>query len=70
MPIAPFAPIHRMDFGLAPFFDFNPAYMGDYDGLTTDFTGKNHRVHWRIRMDEFRHEPGREGFQVRIKSRR
>lgn len=34
VPIAPFAPIHRLDFLT------NPAYMGDYDGLTTDFTGK------------------------------
>jgi hypothetical protein len=29
-----FAPLHRMDF--IP----NPAYMGDYDGLTSDFNGK------------------------------
>jgi hypothetical protein len=29
-----FAPIHRIDFLI------NPAYMGDYDGLTSDFTGK------------------------------
>lgn len=34
VPISPFAPIHRLDFAL------NPAYMGDYDGLTSDFTGK------------------------------
>ncbi|HEU4415143.1 MAG TPA: sialidase family protein [Candidatus Angelobacter sp.] len=42
VPIAPFAPLHRMDFGLAGFGEpgVNPAYMGDYDGLTTDFTGK------------------------------
>lgn len=29
-----FSPVHRLDF-LA-----NPAYMGDYDGLTADFSGK------------------------------
>lgn len=29
-----FAPIHRLDFLV------NPAYMGDYDGLTSDFSGK------------------------------
>jgi hypothetical protein len=40
VPISPFAPIHRLDFGLFPFF-INPAYMGDYDGLTSDFTSKN-----------------------------
>jgi hypothetical protein len=34
VPISPFAPIHRLDFVTA----IN--YMGDYDGLTTDFTGK------------------------------
>ncbi len=34
VPISPFAPIHRLDFGIA----IN--YMGDYDGLTSDFTGK------------------------------
>ena len=34
VPISPFAPIHRLDFGTA----IN--YMGDYDGLTSDFTGK------------------------------
>ncbi len=33
VPISPFAPVHRLDFGIA----IN--YMGDYDGLTTDFTG-------------------------------
>jgi hypothetical protein len=34
VPIPPFAPVHRLDFGIA----IN--YMGDYDGLTSDFTGK------------------------------
>ena len=34
VPISPFAPVHRLDFGTA----IN--YMGDYDGLTSDFTGK------------------------------
>lgn len=34
VPIAPFSPVHRLDLFLAP------AYMGDYDGLTSDFTGK------------------------------
>ena len=29
-----FAPIHRLDFLV------NPAYMGDYDGLASDFSGK------------------------------
>jgi hypothetical protein len=29
-----FAPIHRFDLAV------NPAYMGDYDGLTSDFSGK------------------------------
>jgi hypothetical protein len=40
VPIAPFAPLHRTDFGFFP-LGVNPAYMGDYDGLTTDFTGQN-----------------------------
>ena len=60
VPIAPFAPIHRLDFELAccTFGSFvgpvgqdvgifslindtvDMRYMGDYDGLTTDFTGK------------------------------
>jgi hypothetical protein len=42
LPVSPFAPIHRLDFGLDIFGGggVNPAYMGDYDGLTTDFTGK------------------------------
>lgn len=65
VPIAPFAPIHRLDFELACIFCFETGtffdpfvlgqdvgivsllndyvdmrYMGDYDGLTTDFTGK------------------------------
>jgi hypothetical protein len=31
-----FAPIHRLDFLV------NPAYLGDYDGLTSDFSGKSH----------------------------
>ena len=35
VPIAAFSPIHRLDFLV------NPAYMGDYDGLTSDFTGKS-----------------------------
>jgi len=35
VPISPFAPIHRLDFAIA----IN--YMGDYDGLTSDFTGKS-----------------------------
>jgi hypothetical protein len=39
VPIASFAPLHRTDFGFFP-LGVNPAYMGDYDGLTTDFTGK------------------------------
>jgi hypothetical protein len=43
VPIAPFAPIHRLDFAL--FLDsstvFDQNNMGDYDGLTSDFTGKN-----------------------------
>jgi hypothetical protein len=34
VPIAPFAPIHRLDFAIT----IN--YMGDYDGLTSDFSGK------------------------------
>ncbi|HYL92140.1 MAG TPA: hypothetical protein VEW69_03180, partial [Alphaproteobacteria bacterium] len=34
VPISPFAPLHRLDFLI------NPAYMGDYDGLTSDFSGK------------------------------
>ncbi len=34
VPISPFAPVHRLDFGTA----IN--YMGDYDGLASDFTGK------------------------------
>jgi len=29
-----FAPVHRLDFLV------NPAYMGDYDGLTSDFSGR------------------------------
>jgi hypothetical protein len=33
VPISPFAPVHRLDFGIA----IN--YMGDYDGLTSDFSG-------------------------------
>jgi hypothetical protein len=42
VPISPFAPIHRLDFGLLQFTGsfFNPDYMGDYDGLTSDFMGK------------------------------
>lgn len=35
VPIPAFSPLHRLDFLL------NPAYMGDYDGLASDFTGKN-----------------------------
>jgi len=35
VPITPFSPIHRQDFLI------NPAYMGDYDGLASDFTGKS-----------------------------
>lgn len=42
VPIAPFAPIHRLDFAL--FLDSSTVLdqnnMGDYDGLTSDFTGK------------------------------
>jgi hypothetical protein len=34
VPISAFAPIHRQDFTVVP------GYMGDYDGLTSDFTGK------------------------------
>jgi hypothetical protein len=34
VPVSPFSPLHRIDFLV------NPAYMGDYDGLTSDFTGK------------------------------
>jgi len=34
VPITPFTPIHRLDLVVSP------AYMGDYDGLTSDFTGK------------------------------
>lgn len=45
VPIAPFSPIHRLDFELfAPLGSFNlvdQSYMGDRDGLTTDLTGKN-----------------------------
>ena len=33
VPISPFAPLHRLDLFLAQ------NYMGDYDGLTSDFTG-------------------------------
>lgn len=41
VPIPSFAPLHRTDFGIFGFASLVPAYMGDYDGLTTDFTGKN-----------------------------
>jgi hypothetical protein len=43
VPIAPFAPIHRLDFAL--FLDISTTLdqnnMGDYDGLASDFTGKS-----------------------------
>ena len=35
MPIAPFTPFNHLDLETAS------NYMGDYDGLTSDFTGKN-----------------------------
>ncbi len=46
VPIAPFSPIHREDLELFNNLNFNAnavdqSYMGDYDGLTSDFTGKN-----------------------------
>ena len=41
VPIAPFAPLHRTDFGIFGFASITAPYMGDYDGLTTDFTGQN-----------------------------
>jgi len=34
VPISPFAPVQRLDFGIAT------NYMGDHNGLTSDFTGK------------------------------
>jgi hypothetical protein len=34
VPIAPFTPFNHLDLEIAP------NYMGDYDGLTSDFTGK------------------------------
>lgn len=49
IPIAPFAPIHRLDLeaisltvsSIGGFNNFvDQSYMGDRDGLTTDFTGK------------------------------
>ncbi|HEY7404696.1 MAG TPA: hypothetical protein VIB39_14315 [Candidatus Angelobacter sp.] len=40
VPIAAFAPLHRTDFGIFGFASITAPYMGDYDGLTTDFTGK------------------------------
>ena len=43
VPIAPFAPIHRLDFALflGSTTTLDQNNMGDYDGLASDFTGKN-----------------------------